>query len=314
MLQGESSAVYGDSISLAIKEARTDESGNVTLTDLPSGTSVVYKMQYKKDDGKIEEETLSGSTAGVTCTPKKPGDYTFTAQVRDDEATCYVNVLKRPVTFTAPSRKGISSTDTANKIPKLSEVKTSYTGDAEKTAILDTDAEAFRPETLLTITSRPELTVDSGANDYITGLAYQTEPGDDGAGGSDAEDAGEPDSGNGEAAYTETVRQFLDKYDATMENGLYNIVAGVRSVSYESGANGTLRGYYGDNQAAFDSGASLTEGTKITFVADAHENFQVKEWTVTDGEGQPLTEGQDYTVSGNRLIVPALKKEMNVSR
>lgn len=328
VLQGESSAVYGDSLSLAIKEARTDEAGNVTLTDLPSGTSVVYKMQYKKDDGNIEEETLSGSTAGVTCTPKKPGDYTFTAQVGDDEATCYVNVLKRPVTFTAPSRKGISSTDTANKIPKLSEVKTSYTGDAEKTAILDTDAEAFRPETLLTITSRPELTVDSGANDYITGLAYQTEAGDDDAGGSDAEDAGagsgsgnagkstedagEPDSDNGEAAYTETVRQFLDKYDATMENGLYNIVAGVRSVSYESGANGTLRGYYGDNQAAFDSGASLTEGTKITFVADAHENFQVKEWTVTDGEGQPLTEGEDYTVSGNRLIVPALKKETHV--
>ena len=121
----------------------------------------------------------------MTCTPKKPGDYTFTAQVGDDEATCYVNVLKRPVTFTAPSRKGISSTDTANKIPKLSEVKTRYTGDAEKTAILDTDA-----ETLLTITSRPELTVDSGANDYITGLAYQTEAGDDDAGGSDAEDAG----------------------------------------------------------------------------------------------------------------------------
>ena len=85
VLQGGSSAVYGDSISLAIKEAKTDESGNVTLTDLPSGTSVVYKMQYKKDDGKIEEETLSGSTAGVTCTPKKPGDYTFTAQVGDDK-------------------------------------------------------------------------------------------------------------------------------------------------------------------------------------------------------------------------------------
>ena len=292
VLEGAGSAIYGDGIQLSMKKAEVDTAGNVALTPLPQGTSVLYKMQYE-ENGEVKEETLSGSEAGVSGTPKTPGTYTFTAQVGEAGiAVRTVNVLKRPVTFTAPSKAGIPSTDTEGKIPKLADVSVRYTGEEKKTAILDEDSKSFTPESLLAITTKPELTEESGANDYVTSLGYQTE--------------------QGTAAYTETVRQFLQKYDASLENGLYTIVAGVRSVSYESGANGKLRAYYGDNQASFASGDSLTEGTKLTFVADAAENFQVKEWIVTDGRGTPLKEGEDYTINGNRLIVSSLKTEMQV--
>lgn len=299
VLEGSSNVIYGDRVDLQIQKAETDATGNISLHALARGTSVTYRMQYM-ENGEVKEETLGGNEFGVSYEPEKPGTYTFIASVADSEAALrVVNVLKRPITITAPSQKGISSTDTDGKIPKVQDVTAVYTGDEEKRAILERDQGVFDFNDIFEITARPELTKESGANDYITGLVYKTVDG-----GSEADD--------GAAAYTELVQQFLDKYNVTLNTGLYNIVAGVRSVEYTAGANGTLRAYYGDNQTAFASGTSITEGTKLTFVADADINFQVKNWLVTDGEGKKLEEGEDYSLSGSRLFLSSLKKDLKV--
>ena len=132
---------------------------------------------------------------------------------------------------------------------------------------------------LQNVITTPVLNANSGANNYVTSLAYQT--------------TGEGDNEQN----TEVVQQFLNRYDVTLESGLYQIESGIYDVTYAAGANGSLQALKDNNQVAFTSGAGLTEGTEVRFVAHPDDNFKVDTWTVN---GDPVTEDTaEYKLTGN---------------
>lgn len=286
--------VYGDTIDLAVKETEVGEDGNVVLKDLAQGTAVNYHVEYMKDGVLVEKDIPDGSYI-----PEVPGTHTFTATVVEGgkQATKSLNVQKRPITMTAPTKLEISSDAGEEKIPTVDGIKVQYTGyePDEQTAILPGDRDDFPYSDIVDISSTPELTESSGAGDYITALSYKTKEADE----------------KGNISYADSVQKFLARYDTTLQKGLYSIAAGVYYANYQAGANGSIYGYFGDNLSLYNSGTTVTEGTKLTFVAYPDENFQVEKWTVSAG-GVALKEGEDYTINGNQLVVSAIRKNIEV--
>ena len=289
-----SDIVYGDTIDLAVKETEVGEDGNVVLKDLAQGTAVSYHVEYMKDGVLEEKDIPDGSYI-----PEVPGTHSFTATVAESgkQATKSLNVQKRPITMTAPTKLEISGDAGEEKIPTVDGIKVQYTGyePDEQTAILPGDRADFPYSDIVDISSTPELTESSGAGDYITALSYKTKEADE----------------KGNISYTDSVQKFLARYDTTLQKGLYSIAAGVYYANYQAGANGSIYGYFGDNLSLYNSGTTVTEGTKLTFVAYPDENFQVEKWTVSAG-GVALKEGEDYTINGNQLVVSAIRKNIEV--
>lgn len=319
--------IYGDSFGLELKKAEVED-GMVVLGEPGNNVSVDYSVQYVDLD-KVEAEdttgsgTESGSDAdanadaltsekitggdaqGVRYTPDKmSGVHTFTATVTEEEnvytASLSLNVLKRPVTMTAPSTEAPLAPGSDDKIPQISQVKVTYTGSENETKnayAAQADATTYAKENVLQneVITTPKLTKDSGANNYVTSLAYQT--------------AGEGDNEQN----TEVVQQFLNRYDVTLESGLYQIESDIYDVTYAAGANGSLQALKDNNQVAFTSGAGLTGGTEVRFVAHPDDNFKVDTWTVTS-DGDPLKAGKDYeqTNDGKKLIFKKLSKDLDV--
>lgn len=327
------SVIYGDPLKLTLQKAMIGEDGNVTLQEPEEGTSVEYTVQYMDLDTAIntgeqagtetegsavektaelkEEEIKDGTSTGAEYTPHMSGTHTFTATITEPAegdgtestftSSVTVDVLKRPITMTAPSTEKPIGNESENKIPQVKDVTVSYTGGTEeesKEAIINSDEGVYTLTEMLEILTTPELNEDSGPNNYVTSLAYQTM--------TDQEDS----------PYVAKVQQFLNRYDVTLKNGMYQIASGLYKVSYEAGANGSIRALKGDNQIPFDSGVSLTEGTEVKFAAYPDENFKVDTWTVTetteDGQKVTLTEGEDYTLNGTNLYVNDLQKNINV--
>lgn len=292
---------YGQGAALTVKEVKKkdgkperDENGNIVLQDLAEGTPVSYQAQYEKD-GTIETDNLSSPNFN----PAMAGTYTLTATIGTYTAKTTINVQKRPITITAPTATGMSSSS-EEKLPEMKDVTITYRGTDEESsgsAILSTDWSKYvgtdnsELAKIFRIVTSPNLDFSSGAGNYTTSLEYLTQ--------------------ENSSAYVPLAQEFLSKYDVKLEKGLYNLVAGVKNVTYEVGVNGTLEAYFGDNKAAFASGANITEGNKLTFVAYPNENFQVEEWKVTDANGQDLAKDQ-YTISGNQLIVDSLKDDIHV--
>lgn len=316
--------IYGDNVDLELKKAEVNEDGNVILETPENNVSVEYRVQYvdldkveaeettgsgtesgndeEANKGALKNETISGGNAqGVSYTPDNmSGTHTFTATVTEGEntytASLSVNVLKRPITMTAPSTEEPLSVNSQDKIPKLSQVSVTYTGDETKNAYAaEEDATTYAKENVLqNVITTPVLNANSGANNYVTSLAYQT--------------TGEGDNEQN----TEVVQQFLNRYDVTLESGLYQIESGIYDVTYAAGANGSLQALKDNNQVAFTSGAGLTEGTEVRFVAHPDENFKVDTWTVN---GDSVTEDTaEYKLTGNgeKLIFKNLSKNLDV--
>lgn len=300
---GSGDVVYGDEITLTLKKAVAGNDGNVTLEEPDGDVTATYTVQYVDLDASLNQDEqngsgtaadpdadkkvvtrkeITGTPGGVSYTPDVSGTHTFTAAIENADgeavstASATVNVLKRPVTMTAPSDDEVSSSNIT--LPQIADVEVSYTGSEEaeqKEAIIETDKETYALNGILQdVITTPELTKESGANNYVTSLGYKT--------------TGQEEN----SPYILLVQQFLNRYDVTMKNGLYQIIAGIFDVTYESGVNGSLRALKDDNKMQFDSGTSLTEGTNVEFIADPAENFKVENWTVTEN-GQEITLGED---------------------
>lgn len=296
ILEGED-ITYGEAVELTPKGTE-NQNGSIKITDLPEGTSVSYSVTYTDADGKTKTEQLSGPSYS----PQLAGTYIFNASVTTSEkiaeAQKIVKVLKRPIVITAPSRSNISSTETDSKLPDMEYAVVKYAKDETKTAILEKDMTTNEPDllkALLDIFTSPELTKDSGANAYVTSLTWKTK---------DAETEG--------SDYTEAVQKFRQKYDVTLKNGTYNVTQGIYQVIYQAGSNGSILAYRGDNSVSFASGDYVDEDSKLAFTAVPDENFQVKSWRIKDAQGTELIEGTDYRISGKRLIVDSVKKNIQV--
>ena len=109
------------------------------------------------------------------------------------------------------------------------------------------------------------------------------------------------------------VKEFLKKYNVTLNRGKYQIVSNQYTVRYESDGKGTIKGYCGDSKEPFASGAGLADQSKVSFKAIPKDNYKIKAWKVTGSDGNDLVLGTDYVVNGDTLIVSALSSSVHVS-
>ena len=279
--------IYGDTIELKLYKAHQDpDTGNMVKEEIGEGSTPSFTAAYI---GSSEDAEQLGSNCSYT--PKQTGQYLFTVKLGDAAATCTVNVTKRPVTFTAPSRSGLPAAHDADKVPASADIVASYTGDKSKPAIIDTDADKFNTEALLSISAHPELTADSPAGVYTTIPGYRT----------DEESAA-------------LISSFTQNYTGTFVNGRYDVEADKYAVKFESGANGKIRGYRDDNMVKITSGEGVTQGSKVSFTATPDEGFCISGWTITDNEGNELTAGTDYKINkqGDQVTVKSLSCSLNV--
>ena len=109
------------------------------------------------------------------------------------------------------------------------------------------------------------------------------------------------------------VKEFLKKYNVTLNRGKYQIVSNQYTVRYESDGKGTIKGYCGDSKEPFASGTGLADQSKVSFKAIPKDNYKVKAWKVTGSDGKDLVLGTDYVVNGDTLIISALSSSVHVS-
>lgn len=285
--------VYGDTIELQMARMMPNDEGGLVKEELPAGTSVRYTVAYTNLDG---EETIEDLGANHSYTPGLAGNYTFVAKVSGDQsggARLVVHVSRRPIVFKAPSRMGLSSQTDNNKVPTVDDVVVEYRGDATKDAIIDRDKTTYTLNALLTLTSTPELTADAGEGVYVTSLGYRVQ-----------------DESADNVSYVPEVTEFIQKYDAELQNGQYVVEAGVYTVTFAAGSNGKLQGYQGNDMRAIASGDSLTDGTMLNFVATPNERFKVASWSVQDAGGADV----DYKTmgDGDQICISSLKTNLNV--
>lgn len=275
-------AVYGDNMKLKLDQIGFDAAGEETHTNWTATEGITYQVSYKDLSGTLQEIDLTGSTF----TPVTAGKHVFVA-LEDGKtiASCTVNVIKRPITLTAPSKEGLSAASNPEKIPNIADVTAAYTGNDAKAAFAEADQGTLKIEDVFDLTSEPALKADSPAGTFKTMLAYKTD----------------------ESSQT-SVNEFKAKYNPTFEEGYFIVEAGVYNVKFEAGSNGSIRGFQGDNKRAFESGAPLLEGTKVTLSATPDENFKVDKWIVKDIDGNALSEGTDYVIDGDDIVIDALTK------
>ncbi|MDO4869121.1 MAG: fibronectin type III domain-containing protein [Bacillota bacterium] len=279
------SAIYGDRIKMKLEEINFTAGGEENHIDMTSYDGISYQVAYNDLSGELQEVDLSGNTF----TPVMTGKHVFVAKEGDKTlASCTVNVIKRPITLTAPSKNGLSAASNPDKIPNIADVDVAYTDDDSKPAIVAADQNKLKIEDIFDVISEPALSADSPAGTYQTTVAYKTD-----------EDS------------QALVNEFAMKYNPTFEDGYFIVEAGVFNVTYEAGSNGTVRGFQGDNMRAFDSGAPLLEGTKITLSATPDENFKVDEWIVKDKDGNELQAGTDYVIDGDDIVIDGLSQGIN---
>lgn len=289
------SVEYGKTISLSVEAGEISQDADVVTKPVGDTVTVKYQVAYKDGDGELVTKQLDDNKF----VPLWAGTHTFTATITADGKKYYakktVNVSKRNIQISAPSAQNISEDDKESKVPALSDVKIIYQGNKTENGILERDREKFSLEKLMRLETEPELNGDSEAGSYQTRLLWLTK--------SDEESD----------QYTEHVDQFLRNYNVTLNQGSYKIVTDQYTVFYEADGNGSVRAYYGDGREPFASGDSLKGHGKVSFVAAPKENYSVKKWVVTDGEGKTLTLDEDYTVKGNTLSVTSLARSMYVS-
>ncbi|MBR0457093.1 MAG: fibronectin type III domain-containing protein [Firmicutes bacterium] len=275
-------AVYGDKISLKLDQINFDPSGEENHTDMTSYDGVSYQVAYNDLSDTLKEVDLEDNTF----TPVATGKHVFVAY-EDGKviASCTVNVIKRPITLTAPSKKGLSAASNPEKVPDITDVVAAYKDNDSKPAFAAADQGKIKIEDVFDLTSTPSLTEDSAAGTYRTELKYKTDE-----------------------ASQNAVNEFKAKYNVTFKEGYFIVEAGVFNVKYEAGSNGSVRGFQGDNKRAFDSGAPLLEGTMVTLSATPDENFKVDEWIVKDAGGNMLQEGTDYIIDGDDIVITALSR------
>lgn len=294
-------AEYGNTIKLEVRQGKreNDTSGNITTEPLAADASVSYQVSYVDGDDKVVTENIASNTF----TPKWPGQHTFVATITRQNGTSQtksyamkmLTVSKRPIVITAPSKDGISEDDTADKVLSLSDVVVKYAGDDTESGILDSDAAKYKLSDLMTIEAEPKLDENSTAGVYQTGIAWLTV-------------GTEEDS-----EYIDLVKEFLKKYNVTLNRGKYQIVSNQYTVRYESDGKGTIKGYCGDSKEPFASGTGLADQSKVSFKAIPKDNYKVKAWKVTGSDGNDLVLGTDYVVNGDTLIISALSSSVHVS-
>lgn len=294
-------AEYGNTIKLEVRQGKreNDTSGNITTEPLAADASVSYQVSYVDGDDKVVTENIASNTF----TPKWPGQHTFVATITRQNGTSQtksyamkmLTVSKRPIVITAPSKDGISEDDTADKVLSLSDVVVKYAGDDTESGILDSDAAKYKLSDLMTIEAEPKLDENSTAGVYQTGIAWLTV-------------GTEEDS-----EYIDLVKEFLKKYNVTLNRGKYQIVSNQYTVRYESDGKGTIKGYCGDSKEPFASGTGLADQSKVSFKAIPKDNYKIKAWKVTGSDGNDLVLGTDYVVNGDTLIISALSSSVHVS-
>ncbi len=203
-----------------------------------------------------------------------PGTYRITATADGKLlASKYITVSKKPITITAPTEKDGQITFT-DKDGNAGFV----TG--------DNYADLFKTEGMPT---------DNTAGVYNVSVVYN-----------------EPESGD-KSEFEKKQEEFLSKYTPTLQNSMVLVQANTYKVTYSHGNNGTLKGHQGGNSTFFESGAEITSGSNVIFVAAPADNFQVLKWTVKSGD-QVLTESTGYTLSTDKktLTVSSLHQNLDV--
>jgi hypothetical protein len=286
-------STYGDSVTLETFKGTKDANGKITEEPLPNGTTVKYYVQYKNDDGVWQKKDIG---TNHTYYPTIAGEHTFFAEINDSTTApskftkTRMNVNKRPLLVTAPTKLNISAENTADKVPSLNDLIIINKNDETKPAITPDDKTNYPLESIFKYVTEPTLDENSAEGIYSVTPAFN-------------------DSTNENKA---KAAQFQNRYDVKFKSGTFTIVSDVCSVTYDSSINGSLQGYYGDNQVGFISGTGIYKGTNVSLLAFPDEGFTVTKWTITDLAGNDLTAGTDYQLVDEKIIIDSLEKDIIV--
>lgn len=249
----------------------TDSTGNVTYT----AHAYLGEGQDGADADGYSEEPVNDWSSGRTLTP---GNYLIRAAWgNDNTASVKLTVNKRPVTVAAPALETLSEESMKDFVlaAHLKKIK------VVSGIILDADKEFYGGAeggypNLFCLTGGPQ----ASAGSYDIQVDYVA------------------NGDNATEDQMEAYQDFIGKYLPTLQKSVVYVQAGIVTVTYEAGANGTLTAQI--DGKLVQSGGSVSTGSTLAFVAKPADDFQVSKWTIND---ETVSTNDNTTLAdGNKIL------------